>query len=133
MSPTPIDRLNSGAPFRKVRPVNKDVEGAVDEWLPALGLPAPPAAGVKDLAGRQVRVAKFIDDAAVRFFFRRRTLSFQQRMVKALTRRLRKRGAEIISVRPTIEDCARWCDAQGNPDTSALRFQFASAPPDLGD
>ncbi len=75
--------------------------------------------------------AKFIDDAAVRFVFPRRTLSFQQRMVKALNRRLRNRGAEIMSVRPTIEDYARWCDAQGKPDTSPLHFQFASAPPNL--
>jgi len=95
--------LNSQATFRKVRAMNDVVEGAVDDWLPALGLPAPPAAGVEDLKARPIRVAKFIDDATVRFFFPRRTLSLQQRMVKSLARRLRKRGAEILSVRSSIE------------------------------
>jgi hypothetical protein len=91
----------------------------------------PRAARVKDLRDRSVLVSKFTDDATVRFFFPGRTLTFQQRMVKNLTRRLRKRGAAIVSVRPTVEDYARWLQAQSRLDTPELRFQFASLPPSI--
>jgi hypothetical protein len=113
--------------------VNKeDVDEAVAAWLPALGLPPQPAAGVKDLKGRSVRVAKFTDEESIRFFFPRRTLPFQQRMVKALAVHLRKRGAKIESVQLTIEDYARWLDARGaTTDTPELRYQFATEPPPL--
>jgi len=111
--------------------VNEDVAGAVAAWLPALGLPAPPAAGVKDLKGQGVRVAKFTDEETVRFFFPRRKLLFQQRMVSLLTMGLRKRGAKIVSVSPTPEDYARWQQTQDRPDSPELRFQFASRPPEF--
>lgn len=111
--------------------VNEDVAEALAAWWPALGLPAPPPAGVKDLKGGFVCVAKFIDEPTCRFFFPRRTLSFQQRMVKMLTVALRKRGAKIISVRLGVEDYARYKEALGFEDTAEMRFRFASQPPDL--
>lgn len=111
--------------------MNEDVAEAVAAWLPAMGLQGPPPAGVKDLKGQGIRVAKFTDEETSRFFFPRRTLFFQQRMVKALTTLLRKRGAKIISVRMTVEDYARWCDANGHTDTTERRFFFATRPPEF--
>jgi len=111
--------------------VNEDVAEAVAAWLPEFGLPASPPAGVKDLKGTAVRVSKFIDEETCRFFFPRRTLSFQQRMVKALTGALRKRGAKIDSVRLTVEDYARWLDLSHEADSPALRFQFGTRPPEF--
>jgi hypothetical protein len=109
--------------------VNEDVAEAAAAWLPAWGLPAPPPAGVKDLRGQGIRVAKFTDEETSRFFFPRRTLGFQQRMTKTITMQLRKRGAKIVSVQLTPEDYARWQQAQGQPDTPELRFSFATVPP----
>jgi hypothetical protein len=111
--------------------VNEAVAEAVAAWLPAWGLPVSPVAGVKDLKGQGIRVAKFTDDATSRFFFPRRTLGFQQRMTKAITMSLRKRGAKIISVPLTIEDYARWQQSQDKPDSAELRFRFATRPPEL--
>lgn len=125
-----IDLLKLPARRSKVRLVNKeDVNEAVAAWLPAVGLPPAPAAGVKDLKGRAIRVAKFTDDETARFFFPRRSLEFQQRMVRVLTVHLRKRGAKIESVRPTVEDYARWQDAGGQPDSAELRYRFATELP----
>jgi hypothetical protein len=86
-------------------------------------------AAVKDMKGQEITVAKFLDDETVRFFFPRRTLSFQQRMVKSLTRELRRRGAKLISISLTVEGYARWQATQESPDTPELRFAFASRPP----
>lgn len=108
--------------------MNEDVAEALAAWWPALGLPAPPPAGVKDLRGQGIPVHKFIDEETCRFFFPRRTLSFQQRMVKMLTVSLRKRGARIISINPSIEDYARWCDLCRCEDTPERRFHYASQP-----
>jgi len=111
--------------------VKEDVDGAVAAWLPAWGLPPAPAAGVKDLRDQGIRVAKFTDDETCRFFFPRRTVSFQQRMTRTVTMMLRKRGAKIISVPLTVEDYARWQQAQDAPDSPELRFRFATRPPEL--
>lgn len=111
--------------------MNEDVAAAVAAWLPTWGLPASPPAGVKDLRGQGIHVAKFIDDETCRFFFPRRTVGFQQRMTGVITRGLRKRGAKIISVRLTIEDYARWQQAQDEADSPELRFRFATRPPEL--
>jgi len=111
--------------------VNEDVADAIKAWLPAFGLPAEPVDRVKDLRGRSVRVAKFVDEVPVRFFFPRRTLLFQQKMVKGLTRHLRGRGAKIDSVRLSIEDYARWLDLSHETDTAELRFHFATCPPEF--
>lgn len=43
---------------------------------------------------------------------------------------LRKRGAKILSVRPTPEDYARWCEAHCHEDTPEQRFQYATRPPE---
>ena len=84
---------------------------------------------MKDLKGQGIRVAKFTDEETSRFFFPRRSLLFQQRMVRELAVRLRKRGARIISVSLTVEDYARWLDSQRLEDTPDRRFRFASQPP----
>ena len=114
-----------------VGPVDKeDIVGAVEAWLPALGLPEAPAAGVRDLAGRSIRIAKFTDEETSRFFFPWRTLLFQMKMQQQLGVILRKRGAKILSVRPTAEDYARWLESEKKSDSAELRFHFASQPPE---
>lgn len=111
--------------------VKEEVAAAVAEWLPAWGLPSAPAAGVKDLKGQGIRVAKFTDPETCRFFFPRRTIPFQQRMTRTITTMLSRRGAKIISVPLTIEDYARWQQGQDTPDTPGLRYRFATRPPDF--
>lgn len=110
--------------------MKEEVVNAVAAWLPAFGLPSASQDAPKDLKGRSFRVARFADENAVRFFFPRRSLIFQQRMVKALTRQLRKRGAEIVNLRLTVEDYARWQQTQDRPDSAELRFHFATLPPE---
>lgn len=105
-----------------------EVKKAVAAWLPAFGFPEE-SAGVKDLRGQIVPIAKFNDEETSRFFFPRRTLLFQQRMAKAVIRILLRRGAKIASVQLAAEDYARWLDSQGKTDTPELRFQFATRPP----
>jgi len=107
------------------------VESAVAAWLPSLGLPPQPAAGVKDLKGRGVRVAKFTDEETLRFFFPRRTLPFEQHMVKALTAQLRRRGAKIESVPLTTKFFEQWCRETRAEDTPETRYRFATSPPAL--
>jgi hypothetical protein len=111
--------------------VRIDVKEALEAWLPALGLPAEPVPGVKDLEGRRIRVAKFNDEEVVQFFFPRRSITFQRALVRELGARLRKRGARIDSVALTPADFARWRSAQGADDTPEVRYRFASAPPEL--
>ncbi len=107
----------------------EDVDEAVAKWLPQVGLPPAPEPGVKDLRGRSIRVAKFTDDETARFFFPRRSLLFQQRMVRVLAVQLRKRGAKIESVQLTIEEYARWQDESGEPDSPELRYRYATELP----
>lgn len=109
--------------------MNDDVAGAIESWLPALGLPPEPAAGVKDLRDQSVPLARFRDEETCRFFFPRRSLLFHQRMSKAIAGRLRKRGAKVVNVDLSPEGYARWCEAQGKPDAPELRFQYATCPP----
>ena len=111
--------------------VKEEVANAIAEWLPAWGLPAPPPAGVRDLNGQAIRVAKFTDSETCRFFFSRRTIPFQQRMTRAVTRMLSRRGAKIFSVRLTVEDYARWLDQTHGVDSAELRYRFATAPPEF--
>lgn len=124
------DRLNASTARGSVPPVEKeDIAAAVLAWLPAFGLPEAPAAGIKDLAGREIPLAKFTDEETCRFFFPRRALVFQQRMQRELGLMLRRRGAKMLSVRITSEDYARWCEREGKTDSEALRFDFATRPP----
>lgn len=109
--------------------MNEDVAGAIESWLPSLGLPPEPAAGVKDLRDRSVSLPRFRDEDTCRFFFPRRTLLFHQRMTKAIAGRLRKRGAKIINVDLTAEIYARWLEGERKSDAPELRFQFATRPP----
>lgn len=109
--------------------MNDDVAGAIESWMPALGLPPEPAAGAKDLRDQSVPLARFRDEETCRFFFPRRSLLFHQRMTKAIAGRLRKRGAKVINVDLTAEGYARWSERDHSPDTPELRFQFATRPP----
>jgi hypothetical protein len=106
------------------------IQTALAQWLPAVGLAPAPAAGVKDLRGRTIRVAKFEDEEGVRFFFPRRSLVFHQNLVRALRVQLQRRGGKLESVRPSIEDYARWQDASGQPDSDQLRYRYASELPE---
>lgn len=123
------DRLRTDPPPRSLRDVREDIAHALESWLSAFGLPAPDAANPKDLRGQTVAVAKFSDEATVQFFFPRRTLIFQQRLVRELGRKLNRRGAQVLSVQLTPEDYARWCDAWSKTDTAEQRFQYATRPP----
>lgn len=105
-----------------------EVAEAVSQWIRSIGLPDAPAAGGKDLHGRGVPVVKFTDEDTVKFFFPKRSIPFQRAMVKALNRILLRRGAHIVSVSITAEDYARWLEARRQPDSPALRYQFASQP-----
>lgn len=109
--------------------MNEDVEAAIKEWLPAFGPPVAPAVGVKDLKGRGIRIAKFTDEETLRFFFPRRSLDFQQRMVKRVAKVFRERGAKILSVTLTPEIYTSWIGSRRLEDTPARRFQFATTPP----
>jgi hypothetical protein len=124
----PTDGLHPSAGAHTFRAVKEDIDSAVAAWLPAFGLP-PEQPGVKDLRGRVIALAKFTDDETCRFFFPRRTVLFQQRMVRAIGRIFMRRGAKLSSVQLISEDYARWCDAHKKTDTPELRFHYATRPP----
>lgn len=105
-----------------------EVDQALAGWESALGLPAEPADGAKDLKGRTVRVAVFEFEEDIRFFFPRRSVIFHQKMLRVLTRALRRRGAKIDRVTLTPEDYKLWCERTGTVDLPEVRYRFASAP-----
>lgn len=107
---------------------DENVTAAADTWLAEFRLPAA-VPGEKDLAGQSIPIGKIRDEESCRYFFPRRTLLFQQRMTKAITVTLRKRGAKITSIPLDIETYARWLETAAQPDSPALRYQFATRPP----
>lgn len=130
MSQPTSDHLSRRQCARTLPPVDKaEILDAVEKWKPLLGIPPAPAAGVRDLTGRTVRVPKFMDNDAVRFFFPRRTLAFHRAMVTQLRVQVQRRGAKIESVYISIEDYARWQDASGEPDSEGLRYRYATELP----
>ncbi len=129
--PISSDRLcpaTAGATRRRV--VRDALTDTITALLSAWGVPPASASGVKDLRGQQIRVAKFTYKEASRFFFPRRTLLYQQRMTKKVTRLLRKGGTGPISLSLTVEDYARWQHSQPDSDSPELRYRFATRPPE---
>lgn len=124
----PTDGLPPSAGADTFRAVKEDIDSAVAAWLPAFGF-APEQTGVKDLRGRVIALAKFTDDETCRFFFPRRTVLFQQRMVRAIGRIFMRRGAKLSSVQLISEDYARWIERERKADTPELRFQYATRAP----
>lgn len=109
----------------------EDAKAAAAVWLKAFKLPNPPAEGGKDLRGRVVRICSFPDQdkATVQFFFPKRSVPFQNEMVKTLRTSLRKRGAKFERIVITPEDYARWIQKTGAEDTEVLRYSFATLLP----
>lgn len=104
-----------------------EIQQAFEAWLPVVGLSPAPAAGIKDLKGRAIPVAKFTDEEMLRYFFPRRTLPFQQRLVKHLAVHIRKRGGKVESVALTPHDYACWLGNRA--DTPETRYRFATEIP----
>jgi hypothetical protein len=122
----PLDFSELHGSFRLM---NENLEAAVAAWLREFDLPDG-TPGIKDLAGRTVRLARFREEETCRFFFPLRTLLWHQRMAKAVAGGiLRKRGAKVVMVDLTPEDFARWLEREHKTDTAGLRFQFATRPP----
>jgi hypothetical protein len=118
LSPALSERLRVAALIPHIAGVSaEDAHVVAEQWLADHGIP-------EDLGGRTVNVVVFASEDDCRFFYARRSLVWQQRMIQKLGRKIRMRKGKIRPIPVSKIDFENAVKALKFADTWEARREF---------